>query len=787
MLNREYPFYPPFIFLIVIFVVAPVGAFAQQTATIKGRVIRTDHNGIPNINVGLQGTKRGTASGMNGHFEIRNVLAGNYTLVAAGVGYKTVRRSVTLEAGQVLRLTIHLSKSTQQLSTIYVQGTKRNPFSESKSVSVAKIPVKRINYPQAYTTIAHSLFTQQLSVNYEDLFKNISGTNIPSHTTHGRVDISTRGFEARSYTKDGVSGVTHTAIDPANIAKIEFIKGPSSTLYGSRLSSYGGIINIITKKPYASFGGHVAYTGGSFGLNRMAFDLNTPVNKKHTILFRIDGSGTHKNSYMDAGYQKSVFVAPDLIWKINDRLNFEIQGEYYNRKATGDLYFSPQNTDINHIGGLDFNFHNSFNPNEIPYTAKQVDLHATLKETLSGNWTGRTDIVSTNNLDGGYKLHFYGISDTKLVPHVEHDPSRYSTIEAQQNFNSDYTFGRFRNKVLIGLDFFHYNTNEKESKFKADPINFVRPENNYDELTEELISRQLLNAEQSNRTTIQNTYAAYGTDIITFNKRWTGMANLRADRFQSRGTHNLKTGEIKGKFGQTALSTKLGLLYHPVVDKISIYGNYMTGFQNVNGANYEGTTFGPQRARQLAAGVKFKLFNHRLSARITYYNIYITNILRDDPNHPNYKQQSGDRLSRGIEFRTTANPLPGLNILAGYAFNLNKFKNISRLMNGRRDPHSGSPHTANLWVSYRMMKGPADGLGFGFGGNYGSRNSEIKHVPAHPFYRPAYIVIDAAVFYRHDFYRLGLKLNNLNNERYWTNRLALKEPRSISGRITIYF
>jgi iron complex outermembrane receptor protein len=786
-LHIKYYFNLSIPFLIIIFSAITAQSFAQQTATIRGQVISSHHKGIAYINVGLQGTIRGEASKKNGHFEIKDVLAGHYILVASGVGYQTVRKPIALEAGQVLRLTIHLSQSTQQLDEITVLGTKRNPFAEAKSVSVAKIPVKRIDYPQGYTTITHSLSDQQLAVSYEDLFKNVSGSNIPSQTTHGRVDLATRGFEARSYTKDGVSGVTHTAIDPANIAKIEFIKGPSSTLYGSRLSSYGGIINIITKKPYASFGGHVAYTGGSFGLNRLAVDLNAPLNKAHTVLFRIDGAGTHKNTYMDAGYTKSIFAAPDLIWKIGSRLNLEVQGEYYNRKATGNLYFSPQHTEINHVTNLGLNFHNSFNPNEIPYTAKQADVHATLKEKLTKHWTAKTDIVSTNNLDGGHKIHFYGVSDSTLVPHVEHNPSRYSTIEAQQNFNADYKLGRFRNKVLIGLDFFHYNTNQRESKFVADTINFRHPGDNYNELTRALIRQGDLYSSQTNRTTIQNTYAAYGTDIITFNKRWTGMASLRVDRFQNRGARHHKTGEITGKYGQTAMSTKLGLLYQPVTHKVSIYSNYMTGFQNVNGSNFAGETFTPQRARQLAAGVKFKLFNHRLAARITYYNIYITNILRDDPLHSNYKQQNGDRLSRGIEFRATANPLPGLNILAGYAYNVNKFKNISKLLDGRRDPHSGSPHTANMWISYRLMNGRLNGLGFGLGGNYGSQSSEIKHVPAHRFYRPHYIVLDGTIFYRHSFYRLGIKLNNLNNERYWTNRLALKEPRAILGRVTLYF
>ncbi|UOQ77577.1 hypothetical protein MUN84_02450 [Hymenobacter sp. 5516J-16] len=48
-------------------------------------------------------------------------------------------------------------------------------------------------------------------------------------------------------------GVTST-IDAVNLEKLEVIKGPSATLYGSALTSYGGLLNRVTKKPYDRFG-----------------------------------------------------------------------------------------------------------------------------------------------------------------------------------------------------------------------------------------------------------------------------------------------------------------------------------------------------------------------------------------------------------------------------------------------------------------------------------------------------------------------------------------------------
>ena len=49
---------------------------------------------------------------------------------------------------------------------------------------------------------------------------------------------------------------------------------------GGNVISYGGLINVITKKPYEQLGGELNYIGGSNNLNRVSLDINTPIHKK---------------------------------------------------------------------------------------------------------------------------------------------------------------------------------------------------------------------------------------------------------------------------------------------------------------------------------------------------------------------------------------------------------------------------------------------------------------------------------------------------------------------------
>ena len=133
---------------------------------------------------------------------------------------------------------------------------------------------------------------------------------------------------------NGLPAITNGSPDPANIENIEVIKGPSGTLYGSSLISYGGLINITTKHPYDFFGGNLSYTLGSFGLNRIAADVNTPLDDDGDVALRVNTAYQTKNSFQDAGYSMSLFVAPSLKYKVNNRLSFLINTEFFDGEST---------------------------------------------------------------------------------------------------------------------------------------------------------------------------------------------------------------------------------------------------------------------------------------------------------------------------------------------------------------------------------------------------------------------------------------------------------------------
>src|SRR5690606_957799 len=114
---------------------------------------------------------------------------------------------------------------------------------------------------------------EQNITNFNDALKNATGITRLWESTgrggDGAEYYSMRGFAVQPTMVNGLPAINNGTIDPANVESIEVIKGPSGTLFGSPNVSYGGLINITTKKPYMKDGGAFSYTMGNFGMNRL--------------------------------------------------------------------------------------------------------------------------------------------------------------------------------------------------------------------------------------------------------------------------------------------------------------------------------------------------------------------------------------------------------------------------------------------------------------------------------------------------------------------------------------
>lgn len=776
-----------FLIIALLLFVSTLGLKAQTLANAKVHGFVYTQEGDPAIGVTIRipSLKKNTITNAGGEFYFNDLPVGTFSLSLSLSGYHFKEKNIQTVSGKTTEFRDTLLYSTHNLEAVVV-SSGGNRFARKESEDVAKMPLKNMENPQVYTVVSKELMNEQLITDYNSAFKNVPGAGIAEIRNQGRTTSISRGFATPQLVRNGVGSFTYATVDPANLERIEVIKGPSATLFGSTISSFGGLFNRVTKKPFDRFKGEVSYSAASWDLNRLTFDINTPLNEDKTALLRVNTAFHNERSFQDAGFNKNYLFAPSFSYKANDRLTLLLDVELSSYKATSPIRISPiKGGTATNIKDLGVPYELSFANNTVNYTSQQYNIFAQAKYKISDNWNSQTVVSRTRSSSDGYVTSLGIRSDTTLRQSVIYEEYPYYGTDIQQNFIGDFHVGNMRNRLVAGFDFYSLRATRNDATVNMPDIDFRKPGSAYNNFNIETVAHLFNDAEFTNFVSVnERTYSGYVSDVLNITDQFLAMASIRIDRYFNKGVFYPNLDSTAGAYNQTAYSPKFGLVYQLIRDKLSLFSNYMNGFNNVSGADFEGQTFKPNQANQWEGGIKVDY--PFLNATLSYYNINVTNMLRDDPDHPDFNLQDGTQVSKGIEVELISNPFPGLNIIGGFTYNDSKYTKSDSSILGLRPVTAGPPRMANLWISYRLIKGTMKGLGFGFGGIYGSETFQTN-THDFSFTIPSYTVLDAAVFYDQPRFRIGLKADNLTNQKYWSIRMAPQNPIRMTGNITFKF
>jgi outer membrane receptor for ferrienterochelin and colicins len=225
--------------IFILFVLASSLAFSQTT--LKGKLTNKTES-LAFVNVYISELKKGVETDLDGNYILKNIPEGNYTVTYSFVGFKTEKRKIKIKNQKEVLLNVNLVENNT-LDEIIVTGTL-------KAVSRLETPVPVEIYTAAFLkkNPTSNVFEALQNVNgvRPQLNCNICNTgDIHINGLEGpytMVTIDGMPIVSGLSTVYGLSGIPNSLID-----RIEIVKGPASSLYGSE--AVGGLINIITKTP----------------------------------------------------------------------------------------------------------------------------------------------------------------------------------------------------------------------------------------------------------------------------------------------------------------------------------------------------------------------------------------------------------------------------------------------------------------------------------------------------------------------------------------------------------
>ncbi|SDL51602.1 TonB-dependent siderophore receptor [Chryseobacterium taihuense] len=649
------------------------------------------------------------------------------------------------------------------------------------SQSANKMPLKDIENPQVYNTVNKNVIKEQVVTNFNDALKNVTGISRLWESTgrgnDGGEYYSMRGFSLQPNLVNGMPAFNNGTLDPAGIEVIEAIKGPSGTLYGGSVISYGGLLNVITKKPYHYFGGEVGYVTGTYGLNRVTADVNAPVAKN--MFARVNAAYQKQNSFQDAGYSESIYVNPSLKFIANDKLTFYINTEIKKSDAANaPMIFLSRYSPLsfNSIDLFEQNYKKSYTSNDLNIKNSTFNIQAQAQYKISDNWTSSTILSRGNTKTDGYYQYLWDSSNgNEFTRFITKAYGETNTTGIQQNFVGNFNIGSVKNKLLFGLDYLQREFLLGGTGWTGfGTISLInQADTSFQNLNKAAVDNALAGTNQEINTMTAQIYSAYVSDVVNILPNLSAMLSLRLDHF----TGNPTAYATEKSEPTTTLSPKLGLVYQPIKDKVSVFANYMNGFQNVepqlvqftdqtgNVTGQEVRYFTPEQANQWEVGTKASLIKDKLSVTASYYDIKVKNkLMGTGPD----LSQGGEVESKGFEISVVGSPIEGLNVIAGFSSNDSKVVAGDDTYVGYRPEEAGPRNIFNFWTNYKIQQGVLRNVGIGFGANSASELYTLNRAGVGTFAIPSYAVFNAALSYNAEKYSVIMKLDNIANKKYFT-------------------
>lgn len=600
--------------VLALFMLSLTVLHAQQnaTATLTGIVSDPVGKGLPGVHVVLHPGGATTTTDATGHYEIK-ASPGTYQITFSHVQYNVTQQTVTLAAGATAEASAGLQEATYNLDAVTVTATAT--------------PTALRNLPSSVSIIKASDPEMRQLQNADDALNYVPGVVVRRmkglSTSGGHTTVSMRGTGAANRTlvlKDGIpindayTGAVQewNTIATNSIARIEAVRGPGSSLYGT--NSMGGTINIVTEtpKPQTTLGAGLRYGA----MNTLI--ANAKAGKAFNSGFGIIGFAEYKQTdgyaYMaDSLWEDYYKKSSTKLLNVNTKLSYQFKPNH-TLEAILDFHQQKPITGSSTIYKENYKTDNY----QIRYTAQDESVRYSLaayynhqdRALNAWKWNDDDEAFDTPYYNSSVPIHIYG-----FIGKIS------KTIHS--------------NVVTLGTDI---RLTEADSKKYYDGLG------------------------NQNFSGNQNFYSFFLNDDITLGKQVNATVGARYDHWENLNGkfYDDKSGDPTtihyDKATSDVVSPKAGLVYRPT-EQIRIRSTYAMGFKAPNmyymyNATPLGTSFRlgnpelkPERMTySIDLGADYTL-NSQLEVSATYFmssfKDFLDDVLIDDSKVPSYFDPGG--------------------------------------------------------------------------------------------------------------------------------------------------
>lgn len=700
---------------------------------------------------------------------IRSVTATNATPTSVQVTI-VGERGVPLE-GELLTDTMGLTVSvfTEPEEEITVTAEKREDTPQNVPISLTVIPQRELEDAQidsiqsiANNTPNFTFFRGSAGASYFNYYsiRGLSNFNFLSPQDNVAFYVDDVPYDYGGFLDNFLF----------DLERVEVLRGPQSTLYGR--SSQAGVVNIISRRPTNRPEIRAAASYGNYNARNLQLSLSDAV-LPDQLFFRLAGiykarDGSVENTFLnrDVGEKSGLAGRAEILWTPSREWNVSFNATISADDDGSPIFARRDGSDPFRIA-QDFDgfyrLDNNTQALKIAYDGEGFRAIAvTTRRSTEQSFATESDFTEFDLLRG------IGAFD--------------STVWTQEvRLQSPKSADRFRWVVGGYFESREFNTLQDGIILSdAAAVGFGLPFGGTNNVS----------AEQQ-----RYTYAAFGQlDFkpiepltlfagVRYESSNAEMARRRIFTVPGFGDVPLSPTISGLEESSSALIPRFGLQYR-FNPNVMVYGTIAKGYRP-SGFNYRAdneTTrrFQEETSWNYEVGVKTSWLENRLIANLSVFHIDASNYQIALPDTTGFFNDiaNANIKSTGFELELRAEPVRGLNLIAGFGYTDATFKDYINPFTGQNFSNNRVPvsprFTYNLAAQYRSPGGIFARLELvGFGTTFFDDANEIEQKP--------YALVNARLGYEWRNWGVYAFVNNLFDTRYITQGFVFPAPNVVSA------